>query len=51
MKMEATCSFETSTDFQQTTWRYIREDRVIPSLATLVDELVHLLNPGDLGVE
>jgi hypothetical protein len=27
LKMEATCSFETSVDFQATTWRYIPEDR------------------------
>jgi hypothetical protein len=26
MKMEATCSSETSVDFQRTTWRYIPED-------------------------
>jgi hypothetical protein len=27
--MEATCSFETSFDFQRTTRRYIREDRTL----------------------
>jgi hypothetical protein len=27
--MEATYSFETSADFQQTTWHYIAEDRII----------------------
>jgi hypothetical protein len=27
VKMEPTCSFETSVDFQRTTWRYITEDR------------------------
>jgi hypothetical protein len=28
---EATCSFKTSVDFQQTTWRYIPEDRTLHS--------------------
>jgi hypothetical protein len=30
MKMEATCSFEKSVDFQRTTWRYIPEDINLP---------------------
>jgi hypothetical protein len=29
MKRGATCSFETSPDFQRTTWRYILEDRTL----------------------
>jgi hypothetical protein len=29
LKMEATCSFETSVDFQWTTRRYIPEDRTL----------------------
>jgi hypothetical protein len=29
LMMEATCSSETSVDFQQTTWRYIAEDRTL----------------------
>jgi hypothetical protein len=29
LKMESTCSFETSVDFQQTTWRYIADDRTL----------------------
>jgi hypothetical protein len=31
MKMEATCSFETSVDFQQAAWRYIPEERTLHS--------------------
>jgi hypothetical protein len=31
LKMEATCSSETSADFQQTTGRYIPEDRILHS--------------------
>jgi hypothetical protein len=27
--MQATCSHETSVDFQRTTWRYIPEDRTL----------------------
>jgi hypothetical protein len=29
LKMEATCSSETSFDFHRTTWCYIREDRIL----------------------
>jgi hypothetical protein len=29
LKMEVTCSTETSVDFQRTTWRYIPEDRTL----------------------
>jgi hypothetical protein len=29
LKMEATCMFETSVDFQQTTWHYIPENRTV----------------------
>jgi hypothetical protein len=29
LKMEATCSSETSVDFQRSTWRYIPEDRTL----------------------
>jgi hypothetical protein len=29
LKMDATCSFETSVDFQRTTWRYIPEYRTL----------------------
>jgi hypothetical protein len=34
MKMEATCSSETSVDFQPTTRRYIPEERSVQFLAT-----------------
>jgi hypothetical protein len=29
LKMEVTCSSETSVDYQRTTWRYIPEDRIL----------------------
>jgi hypothetical protein len=29
LKMEVTCSSETSVDFQRTTWHYIPEDRTL----------------------
>jgi hypothetical protein len=35
LKMEATCSFETSVDFQQTTRRYILEDSTLLSVCSV----------------
>jgi hypothetical protein len=29
LKVEATCSYETSVDFQRTIWRYIPDDRTL----------------------
>jgi hypothetical protein len=31
LKLEATCSSETSVDFQRTRWRYISEDGTLQS--------------------
>jgi hypothetical protein len=31
LKLEATCSSETSVDFQQTTWSYIPQDTSLPN--------------------
>jgi hypothetical protein len=33
--MAATCSSETSVDFQRTTWRYIPEDETLTSISSL----------------
>jgi hypothetical protein len=35
IKIEVTCSSETSADFQRTTWRYIPEDRTLQVVSCL----------------
>jgi hypothetical protein len=43
LKMEATCSSETSADFHQTTWRYIPEEKSVHFYLTVCLESGHPL--------
>jgi hypothetical protein len=52
LKVEATCSFETSVDFQRTTLRFVPEDRTLPVLSTasnIVSDFIMNVNRAEVG--